>query len=116
MYLAPGGGGVDSRFMANEKVPRIDTAPDGRQSTQTAPDDQIPSSPTLGAGRADCCSAAPALRVVLATRLPSGRPAELLLCAHHYRASCPALAHTGATVFDRDGQLVSADHLSSFAV
>ena len=102
--------------MATEKTRRIDTAPDGRQSTQTPPDDQIEPSQALGAGRADCCSAAPAVRVMLPTRLPSGRPAELLLCAHHYRANCPALAQAGATVFDRDGHLVSSHHLFSFAV
>ena len=55
--------------------------------------------------RADCCPARPAVRVELAGG--DRRAAELLLCAHHYRASHRALAAAGARMYDADGMLIA---------
>ena len=111
MYLAISGSGVNSRCMANERARRRDAGSNWRQSTQAPADDTIHPAPTLGARSADCCSAAPAVQVMLSTRLESGRPAELLLCGHHYRANSLALAQTGAAIFDRDGRVLTSDRL-----
>ncbi|HZC70784.1 MAG TPA: hypothetical protein VE442_08825 [Jatrophihabitans sp.] len=46
--------------------------------------------------RADCCSARPLHRVILATSDPT--TGELLLCGHHYRRHSEALVKSGAAV------------------
>jgi hypothetical protein len=59
--------------------------------------------PAVAASRACCC---PAKAVVRVTMPPaSGRPGEidLLLCAHHYRASRRALASARASVRELPG-------------
>lgn len=109
MYLAPSGSWVDSELMATENTRRTDATSVGRQSTQTRPDDQMEPPSTLGEARADCCSAKPAVRLVLSMPLPSGHPAELLMCAHHYRANRSALAQIGATAFDCGANHYSAE-------
>lgn len=55
-----------------------------------------------------CCPSRPAVRVVIP---PSGdrlRPAELLLCGHHYRGASEALVQAKASVYDRTGALISS--------
>ena len=48
--------------------------------------------------RACCCPARPVVQVIMPPT--AGRPhsVDLLLCGHHYRVSCQALAAAGATV------------------
>jgi hypothetical protein len=58
------------------------------------------------AERACCCSARPVVIAVMPPKPGRDHPTELMLCAHHYRASREALAASGATVFDRDGRPV----------
>lgn len=64
----------------------------------------------LSAERACCCPAPPAVVAVLAPRGPRREPTDLLLCRHHYRASCEALAAAGAVVFDADGEVAALPH------
>jgi hypothetical protein len=61
------------------------------------------------AGRACCCSALPAVIAIMPPA--AGRPhsTDLLLCAHHYRASRVALQGAGATVVDLVGRRVTGD-------
>jgi len=61
------------------------------------------------AERACCCSARPAVVAVMPP--VSGRPHEtdLLLCAHHYRASRQALERAGAAVMTVVGMAVDDD-------
>jgi hypothetical protein len=56
--------------------------------------------------RADCCVAPAAYRVVFAAAQTGERPAELLLCGHHYRSSRDALARREASVYDANGRPV----------
>ncbi len=37
------------------------------------------------------------------------RPADLLLCGHHYRANRAALRAIGADVYDEAGRLIAAE-------
>ena len=62
---------------------------------------ETPSAPVTG--RADCCPAAAAVRVVMPIR--SSRT-NLLLCGHHFRASHATLAATGASVYDCANRLI----------
>ncbi len=55
-----------------------------------------------------CCPARPAVRVVMPATLDRPRPAELLLCGHHYRSSRDALLRARAAVYDRGGALISS--------
>ncbi len=59
--------------------------------------------PDAPAGRACCCPAEAAVRVIMPPA--PGRPGQtdLLLCGHHYRLSRRALASAGATVRDLPG-------------
>ncbi len=59
------------------------------------------------AGHACCCTARPAVIVVMPPR--PGRPhqTDLLLCGHHYRASRARLAAAGAVVLDMNGAPVT---------
>jgi hypothetical protein len=52
--------------------------------------------------RADCCSAKATYRVVLPLSAELGKPAELLLCGHHLRASRSALQGRGAEIIELD--------------
>lgn len=53
-----------------------------------------------------CCCAQPVVKVVMPVIDPESEPADLLLCGHHFRVSCCALAAAGAVVFDACGALV----------
>lgn len=55
------------------------------------------------AERACCCTARPAVAVVLRPAENRPHPTDLLLCGHHYRASADALAAAGAIVYDENG-------------
>ena len=59
--------------------------------------------PAAPAGRACCCPAKAVVRVIMPPA--PGRPGEtdLLLCGHHYRASCRALDSSRATVHELPG-------------
>jgi hypothetical protein len=52
--------------------------------------------------RADCCSARATYRVVLPVSAERDKPAELLLCGHHLRASRSALQARGAAIDELD--------------
>lgn len=60
--------------------------------------------------RADCCSARATYRVVLPATPDRDRPAELLLCGHHLRASRAALEARGAQVHDLDEVFAALAH------
>ena len=55
-----------------------------------------------------CCPSRPAVRVVMPVAPDRPRPAELLLCGHHYRASRERLVRSRAAVYDRAGALISS--------
>jgi hypothetical protein len=55
-----------------------------------------------------CCPSRPAVRVVMPASADRPRPAELLLCGHHYRASRERLVRSRASVYDRAGALISS--------
>lgn len=59
--------------------------------------------------QADCCVAKAAYRILLPAAGTQARPAELLFCGHHFRASREGLRRSGATAFD------AAHHLCSIA-
>lgn len=58
------------------------------------------------AGRACCCPARPVVVAVMPPVPGRDHPTDLLLCAHHYRASWAALGAVGAAVFDGAGRRV----------
>ena len=60
------------------------------------------------AGRACCCPAKPAAVVVMPPADGRPYPVDLLLCAHHYRASVGALLAAGAAVYDAGGVVIPA--------
>lgn len=64
--------------------------------------------PMIAADRADCCSAGPAMRVVLPANSRNRNPADLLLCGHHCRESRTTLARAGAAVYNAEGRLLSS--------
>lgn len=72
----------------------------GGTAAQLIPgDDAITSArPAFLEGRACCCTAKPAVRVVMPPTAARPRPTDLLLCGHHYRASCHALEAAQAIV------------------
>ncbi|HEX9041687.1 MAG TPA: hypothetical protein VF838_11760 [Trebonia sp.] len=59
--------------------------------------------PAASAGSACCCPARPAVRVVMPPCPARSHTTELLLCAHHYRASRAALTAARAVVRDLPG-------------
>lgn len=59
------------------------------------------------AERACCCAAKPAVIAVMPANDRRPHPTELLLCAHHYRASKVALAAARATVLHMNGNRVA---------
>ena len=60
-------------------------------------DDAIPSRVAL-ADHADCCLARPTVRVTMPPTQARPRPADLMLCGHHFRVSRAALAAVHAEV------------------
>ncbi len=58
------------------------------------------------ASRACCCPAKPVVVAVMPPAPGRDHPTDLLLCGHHYRASCLALLAAGATVYDAAGRTV----------
>jgi hypothetical protein len=58
------------------------------------------------ASRACCCPARPVVVAVMPPAPGRSHPTDLLLCAHHYRASRAALDAAGAAVFDGDGRRI----------
>jgi hypothetical protein len=50
------------------------------------------------ASQACCCPAKPVVRVVMPPTATRGHSVDLLLCGHHYRVSCQALAKAHAIV------------------
>lgn len=48
--------------------------------------------------RACCCPAKPVVRVAMPPTATRHHAVDLLLCGHHYRVSCQALAKANATV------------------
>jgi len=82
--------------------------PSERSDFDYPTDELLQSAPKpVGSQRADCCIAAAAYRVILPATLARPRPAELLLCRHHYRCSRTALTEAGAAVFDTDNRLIA---------
>ncbi len=64
--------------------------------------------PTWLRETACCCPSSPAVRVLVPASGDRPRPAELLLCGHHYRRSEEGLTRVGASVYDRSGSLISS--------
>jgi hypothetical protein len=60
------------------------------------------------AGRACCCPAKPAVVAIMPPAPGREHSTDLLLCAHHYRASRVALERAGAAIFDGAGRPVTA--------
>ncbi len=50
--------------------------------------------------RACCCPARPVVRVLIPPAPARPHSADLLLCGHHYRTSCAALATAGAVIIN----------------
>lgn len=81
-------------------------AADKASAAQTGPDDwgTWPSKEPAGsAGRACCCPARPAVRVIMPPCPARPHTTELLLCGHHYRASRAALTAAKAIVRELPG-------------
>jgi hypothetical protein len=78
-------------------------------TTTVAPDDLTPTTRSKPlADRADCCSAQPLFRVVMAATADRPHPAELLMCGHHLRASQGALLTRGVSIYDAQGHLTAS--------
>ncbi len=77
----------------------------GRGAPQPPPDEIIGSArrPVDSAGRACCCPAKAAVRVVIPPSPGRPRETDLLLCGHHYRVSRPALVRANATAYPLPG-------------
>jgi hypothetical protein len=60
----------------------------------------------LSARTADCCVAPAAYRVVVPANSARPHPTQLLLCAHHYRASTEGLLLARAAVHDASDRLI----------
>ena len=58
------------------------------------------------ADRSCCCSAAPAVTVLIPATSACPRRVDLLLCRHHYRVSRTALAAVGAVAIDETGAVL----------
>jgi hypothetical protein len=83
----------------------------GSTTAQDAPpleDHLHPDEPAWVLDMACCCPSRPAVRVVMPAAPDRPHPAEILLCAHHYRASSKSLVRARAAVYDRDGALISS--------
>jgi hypothetical protein len=55
-----------------------------------------------------CCPSRPSVRVVMPAAPDRPHPAEILLCGHHYRDCRESLIQARASVYDRDGALISS--------
>ncbi len=60
------------------------------------------------ADRACCCPARPVVVVMMPPADGRTYPVDLLLCAHHYRASVFALLAAGAAAYDIAGVVIPA--------
>ncbi len=69
----------------------------------------------LGADRACCCSARPAVVAILPPVPARMHRTELLFCMHHYRAARPGLLAAGATAVDASGRVLSLQEGAAFA-
>ena len=73
----------------------------GSQAAGTPLDDQAAwSGPHDLGDRACCCPARPVVRVLIPPASARPHSVDLLLCGHHYRAYCAALAAAGAVIMD----------------
>ena len=85
----------------------------GGQAAGTPPEDRAAWSgpPDLG-DRACCCPARPVVRVLIPPAPARRHSVDLLLCGHHYRASCAALAAVGAVIINdrRSGGTIVAEY------
>ncbi len=91
------------------KAKNAGRAPDDRIA-ETPPDDRTDRSRPRALGvRACCCPARPVVRVRIPPSDARPHSVALLLCGHHYRMSCAALAAVGAVIIDdrRGGTSVS---------
>src|SRR5271166_2037697 len=69
--------------------------------------------PALGV-RACCCPARPVVRVLIPPSSARPHSVALLLCSHHYRISCAALAAAGARIIDdRRGETSVSEHVTA---
>jgi len=59
--------------------------------------------------RACCCPGRPVVRVTMPASAARPRPADLLLCGHHYRVSQPAIEAAGATIEALPGRSADAE-------
>jgi hypothetical protein len=71
-----------------------------RRPTQPL-DDRIEDRPAPPLSRACCCPARPVVRVIIPPTATRPHSVDLLLCGHHYRVSCEALAAVNATVTEQ---------------
>jgi hypothetical protein len=62
--------------------------------------------------RACCCPARPVVRVLIPAASARRHSVDLLLCGHHYRTSCAALAAAGAVIINdrRSGRTMAAEY------
>jgi hypothetical protein len=75
-------------------------SPTGR-AAGTPPDDRAAQSRPHALGdRACCCPARPVVRVLIPPSPARPHSVDLLLCGHHYQASCAALAAVGAVIIN----------------
>jgi len=75
-------------------------SPAGR-AAGTAPDDRAAGTRPHALGdRACCCPARPVVRVLIPPVPARPHSVDLLLCGHHYQASCAALAAAGAVIIN----------------
>jgi hypothetical protein len=73
----------------------------GGPAPGTPPEDQADWSRPHDLGdRACCCPGRPVVRVLIPPAPARPRSVDLLLCGHHYRTSCAALAATGAVIIN----------------
>jgi hypothetical protein len=79
--------------------------PAGQRSTESGllHDDTIGVGRPVVLGPACCCPANPVVRVIMPATTARPHPTELLLCGHHYRVSCQALAAASAAVTELVG-------------
>lgn len=72
-------------------------------------DDKLPgpARPLAPGDRACCCPARPAVTVIMPPAPGRPHPTDLLLCAHHYRASRAALDAAGAAIYNQNGALIA---------
>ena len=72
----------------------------GGQAAGTPPDDRAAWSRRPDLGDRACCPARPVVRVLIPPASARPHSVDLLLCGHHYRASCAALAAAGAVIIN----------------